>query len=57
MHGVKLKSYEFNVYKSKKNKKLISLNVIGHKNKLSTQRVGFLKYQIDLWIKGKRESW
>jgi len=37
VHGVKLKSYEFNIYKSKKNKKLISLNVIGHKNKLSTQ--------------------
>ena len=27
------------------------------KHKLSAQRVGFLKYQIDLWIKGKRESW
>ena len=27
------------------------------KNKLSAQRVGFLEYQIDLWIKGKRESW
>ena len=25
------------------------------KNKLSTQRVGFLKYQIDLWIKGKEK--
>ena len=23
------------------------------KHKLSTQRVGFLKYQIDLWIDGK----
>ena len=27
------------------------------KHKLYAQRVGFLKYQIDLWIKGKRESW
>ena len=33
LHGVKLKSYEFNVYKSKKNKKTISVNLIGNKNK------------------------
>ena len=37
LHGLKLKSYEFNVYKSKKNKKTISVNVIGNKNKLSNQ--------------------
>ena len=37
MHGLKLKSYEFNIYKSKKDKKLITLNVIGVKNKTSTQ--------------------
>jgi len=37
LHGLKLKSYEFNVYKSKKNKKTISVNVIGNKNKLSSQ--------------------
>ena len=37
LHGLKLKSYEFNVYKSKKNKRLISINVIGSKNKISTQ--------------------
>jgi len=37
LHGVKLKSYEFNIYKSKKNKKLVSINVIGNKNKLSLQ--------------------
>jgi len=37
LHGVKLKSYEFNIYKSKKNKKDISINVIGNKNKVSTQ--------------------
>ena len=35
LHGIKLKSYEFNIYKSKKNKKLISINVIGNKNKIS----------------------
>ena len=37
VHGLKLKSYEFNIYKSKKNKRLISINVIGNKNKISTQ--------------------
>jgi len=37
LHGLKLKSYEFDIYKSKKNKKLISINVIGNKNKISSQ--------------------
>jgi leucyl aminopeptidase len=37
LHGLKLKSYEFNVYKSKKDKKLVSINVIGNKNKVSIQ--------------------
>ncbi len=37
LHGIKLKSYEFNIYKSKKNKKTISIYVIGNKNKVSTQ--------------------
>ena len=27
------------------------------KHKLSAQRIGFLKYQVDQWIDGKRESW
>ena len=27
------------------------------KHKLSAHRVGFLKYQIDLWIGGKRSDW
>ena len=35
MHGLKLKSYEFNIYKSKKNKRIISINIIGNKNKIS----------------------
>ena len=35
LHGIKLKSYEFNIYKSKKNKKTISINVFGKKNKTS----------------------
>jgi leucyl aminopeptidase len=37
LHGIKLKSYEFNIYKSKKDKKSVSINVIGNKNKISTQ--------------------
>ena len=35
LHGLKLKSYEFNIYKSKKDKKLISINIIGNKNRIS----------------------
>jgi leucyl aminopeptidase len=38
LHGLKLKSYEFNIYKSKKDKRLISVNVVGIKNKISTQK-------------------
>ena len=34
LHGLRLKSYEFKIYKSKKNKKLININVIGENNKL-----------------------
>ena len=37
LHGLKLKSYEFNIYKSKKDKRVISVNVIGNKNKVSAQ--------------------
>jgi leucyl aminopeptidase len=37
LHGLKLKSYEFDKYKSKKTTRIISINVIGIKNKLSTQ--------------------
>ena len=37
LHGIKLKSYEFNIYKSKKNKKNISINLIGSKNQITSQ--------------------
>jgi leucyl aminopeptidase len=37
LHGIKLKSYEFNIYKSKKDKKFVSIHVIGNKNKISTK--------------------
>ena len=39
LHGLKLKSYEFNLYKSKNNEKLIFINVIGSKNKISVQSI------------------
>ncbi|MDC3233016.1 leucyl aminopeptidase [Pelagibacteraceae bacterium] len=37
LHGIKLKSYEFNKYKTKKETRLISINVLGNKNKPSAQ--------------------
>jgi len=37
LHGIQLKSYEFNLYKSKKTKKVISINVVGSHNKISKQ--------------------
>ena len=36
LHGLKLKSYEFNKYKTKKNDRTIKINVFGKKNKIST---------------------
>ena len=35
LHGLKLKSYEFNLYKSKKSRRNVLVNVIGSKNKTS----------------------
>ncbi len=35
LHGLKLKSYEFKKYKSKKETRLITLNVLGRRNNLS----------------------
>jgi leucyl aminopeptidase len=35
LHGLKLKSYQFNKYKTKKKIRLISINVMGNKNKPS----------------------
>ena len=35
LHGLKLKSYEFNIYKSKKEKKLFLINITGKKNELT----------------------
>ena len=37
LHGLKLKSYEFKKYKTKKETRLISVNILGSKNKPSAQ--------------------
>ena len=37
LHGLKLKSYEFNKYKTKKENRIISINILGDKNKPSIQ--------------------
>ena len=37
LHGLKLKSYEFKKYKTKKDTRLISINISGNKNKPSVQ--------------------
>ena len=39
LHGIKLKSYEFKKYKTKKDLRNISLNVIGNRNKVSSQHL------------------
>ena len=39
LHGLKLKSYKFNIYKSKKDKRIISINITGVKNKITTQDI------------------
>ena len=38
LHGLKLKSYEFNKYKTKKETRLIFINVLAAKNKSSIQK-------------------
>ena len=37
LHGLKLKSYEFNKYKSKKDTKVISIDIVGKNNKPSSK--------------------
>ena len=37
LHGLKLKSYEFKKYKTKKNTRVISINLVGNKNKPSSK--------------------
>ena len=44
MHGLKLKSYEFNIYKSKKTKNIITINLIGKQSSSSLKNK--LKFNI-----------
>ena len=39
LHGLKLKSYEFKKYKTKKETRVININVLGNKNKPSNQKL------------------
>ena len=41
LHGIKLKSYEFKKYKSKKDTRLISLNITGNKNPSTQSQLKF----------------
>ena len=38
LHGLKLKSYDFKKYKTKKDDKIISINIVGNKNRPSSQK-------------------
>ena len=37
--------------------RLIKQGKYTQKRKLSTKRIGFLRYEIDQWIEGKRKDW
>ena len=39
LHGLKLKSYKFDIYKSKKNKEILSIKIIGTQNKIAKQEI------------------
>ena len=41
LHGLKLKSYEFNIYKSKKSKKIISINIAGKNQPSNKDQIKF----------------
>ena len=48
LHGSELKAYEFNLYKSKKNKKEISFNILKNKNIIDQKK----KYKLEAILKG-----
>jgi len=48
LHGAELKSYEFNLYKTRKNKKIINFNVLKSKNIINEKQ----KYKLDALLKG-----
>jgi predicted DNA-binding transcriptional regulator AlpA len=37
--------------------RVVDKGTLAPKHKLSAQRIGFLKYQVDQWIDGKRTDW
>jgi len=48
VHGAELKSYEFNLYKTKKPKKEIILNILKRKNQINPK----VKYKLDAVLRG-----
>jgi len=48
LHGAELKSYEFNLYKTKKSKKEIIFNILKRKNKINPK----VKYKLDAVLNG-----
>jgi len=48
VHGAELKSYEFNLYKTKKTKKEIILNILKRKNQINPK----VKYKLDAILRG-----
>ena len=48
IHGTELKSYEFSLYKTKKNKKEITVNILKRKNQINLKA----KYKLDSVLKG-----
>jgi len=48
VHGTELKSYEFNLYKTKKSKKEIVLNILKRKNQINPK----IKYKLDAVLRG-----
>jgi len=48
IHGAELKAYEFNLYKTKKNKKEININILKNKNQINKN----IKYNLDAVLNG-----
>ncbi len=48
LHGAELKSYEFNLYKTKKNKKELKINILKNKNIIDNK----IKYKLDALLNG-----
>ena len=48
LHGTELKAYEFNLYKTKKNKKEINIDVLKNKNQINPKN----KFKLDAILKG-----